>query len=370
MTIISLNGIIGWDVTVEDIKSQLDKATGDITVEVSSGGGLVYPGIAIFNLFRNYSKGQVIMKIIGLAASMASYIPLAGDKIIAYDNAVFMIHNALNGIVGNYLDMRKNADYLESISNLLAKTYQKKTKKPIDEVKKMMDEETFFFGEEMRESGFIDEIIESEKETENENKEDKDVLINSAKAEIDNCRMTIRELDMSKDDIEKAAACIDFIPAQNKKDFSPENSGKINKTKKDDEMSKTLNEILAENTGAKAEYDKNIQAAEKKGKDAINARIESAKNFLGNEKYPKSVAEIAVKVITGETSSEVLTATVAAVDAVNEQKNSDAAKKETEKHGETPASGEENVNDSGICDDEKAFQAEIARVKAEKEGVN
>ncbi len=82
MKVIELYGVIGsYGLEGPDIRKQLKEAGGqDVRVEINSPGGYVSDGIEIFNLFKNYS-GNVHMHVMGYAMSMASYIPLAGDKI-------------------------------------------------------------------------------------------------------------------------------------------------------------------------------------------------------------------------------------------------------------------------------------------------
>ena len=116
MIIINISGEIGCDVTPNKIKKQLDAAKGkDIDVHITSPGGFVFDGIEIFNAFRDYKKqypkAQMMLTIKGLAASMASYLAVnpAFDLVAAEDNAVFMIHNAWGGAVGDYREMKKSA---------------------------------------------------------------------------------------------------------------------------------------------------------------------------------------------------------------------------------------------------------------------
>ena len=175
MIIINISGEIGWDVMPEDIKKQLNDAKGkDIEVQVASPGGFVFDGIEIFNAFRDYKKqypkAQMMLTIKGLAASMASYLAVnpAFDLVAAEDNAVFMIHNAWGGAVGDYREMKKSAEVLEGISDLLGQAYAKKTGKKKEEIKKAMDDESWYFGEELKEYGFVDEIIKAPEKIEKE----------------------------------------------------------------------------------------------------------------------------------------------------------------------------------------------------------
>ena len=161
---IEIKGEIGWDVTVLDVKEQLSNVTGDILVEISSPGGYIIDGVEIFNLISDYSAGKVTTRNVGQAASMASYIMLAGDVVEAYDNTTYMIHNGITWAFGNHHDLRDTADTLESLTMMLAKKYVEKTGKDIEEIKELLDKETYFFGNEMLEHGFVDSILSTEKE--------------------------------------------------------------------------------------------------------------------------------------------------------------------------------------------------------------
>ena len=161
---ILIDGEIGWDMTSSQFANELKKETGDFEIQISSGGGSVFHGISIYNQIKAYKKGKVTVVITSLAASMASYIALAADEVKAYANAVYMIHNASVIAWGDHRELRKKADILEGLSGITAKRYTSKTGKSEKEIKQLMDNETFFYGEEMKEAGFIDVIIEAEEE--------------------------------------------------------------------------------------------------------------------------------------------------------------------------------------------------------------
>jgi len=168
MKIIKIDGEIGWTTTARDVKWELSRANGDITVEISSPGGSVFQGIEIFNALKKYDKGTVTVVITSLAASIASYIALAGDEIKANDNAVYMIHNASVFVGGDHNKLRKSADIVAGLSKILANKYVEMTGKKEKEIQKMMDEETFFYGAEMVEAGFVGSIVETEDEKDEE----------------------------------------------------------------------------------------------------------------------------------------------------------------------------------------------------------
>jgi len=200
MHTIVIDGVIGWDITGRKIRDELAKADGqDVRVEIASPGGFVFDGIEIFNLFKNYS-GKVHMHIIGLAASMASYIPLAGDSISAEENAVFMIHNVWSLAIGDYRDMEKESKIIKGLTDILAKAYSAKTGKSVQDMQALMDAETYFFGKEIIDNGFVDELVSVDKKLDS-----KDEALAFARLQVEDCFSKLEKTG-KKDDIQKAAA--------------------------------------------------------------------------------------------------------------------------------------------------------------------
>lgn len=165
---IIISGGIGYEVTESAIRSALPTNGDDVEVLVASPGGFVFQGLEIFNIFRDYKRenpnAQMMLTIKGLCASMATYLAAceAFDLVAAEDNAVFMIHNPINGIIGDYRDMKKNTDFLQGLTDLLSNAYVKKTGMKKKDITEMMDYETWFFGEEIKNAGFVDEIIKTD----------------------------------------------------------------------------------------------------------------------------------------------------------------------------------------------------------------
>lgn len=156
---IPISGVIGWDVMASDLRNALQEANGDaVELVISSPGGLVSEGLEMFNLIRNY-PGSTTARLSGYAMSMASYIPLAANRIVAEDNAIYMIHNVRGGVFGDHNDILNYGATTKGMSRLIAKAYATRTGKPLDEIEKMMDVETYLFGDEMTDHGFVDEII-------------------------------------------------------------------------------------------------------------------------------------------------------------------------------------------------------------------
>ncbi|WP_432371981.1 head maturation protease, ClpP-related [Staphylococcus chromogenes] len=134
-----------------------------ITVNINSGGGDVFSGVAIHNMLKSH-KAHVTVKIDGLAASIASVIAMAGDKVIIPSNAMLMIHNAWTFAVGNASDLRKQAEDLEKINSVVINSYLDKNP-DIDESKlrSLMDEETWLTAQEAKDLGLVDVIAEPNK---------------------------------------------------------------------------------------------------------------------------------------------------------------------------------------------------------------
>lgn len=154
----------GDEVTPKDFKKDLD-ALGDIktlNIFINSGGGDVFAGQAIYSMLKRHVSNKVVY-IDGLAASIASVIAMAGDKIIMPKNAMMMIHNAWTVAAGNKDDFRKLADDMEKIDDSIVTTYVNKTGKNSDAVKALMDAETWMTADEAVEQGFADEIEQEKK---------------------------------------------------------------------------------------------------------------------------------------------------------------------------------------------------------------
>ncbi|MBM9968481.1 Clp protease ClpP, partial [Pseudomonas aeruginosa] len=115
-------------------------------------------GLAIYNLLREH-KGKVSVNIIGLAASAASFIAMAGDEIRIGRAAFLMIHNAWLIAMGNRNDLREIADWLEPFDMTLADIYAQRTGIDIDDIVKQMDAETWIGGREAVDKGWADAFL-------------------------------------------------------------------------------------------------------------------------------------------------------------------------------------------------------------------
>ena len=129
----------------------------DIDLHINSPGGDVFDGAAIYNAFVNH-PARITTYIDGEAASIASVIALAGDKIVMAENALFMIHNPTSGARGDARALRKMADLLDLVKGTIVTTYMKKTNMTEPEVMAAMDDETWMNADEAVAFGFVDEV--------------------------------------------------------------------------------------------------------------------------------------------------------------------------------------------------------------------
>lgn len=165
---ISIFDVIGQDfwtgegVTAKRIAGVLRSfGDGDVVVNVNSPGGDMFEGLAIYNLLREH-PGHVTVKVLGVAASAASIIAMAGDEIQIARAGFLMIHNAWTYAAGNRHDFRAYADYLEPFDASMADVYVARTGQDIKAVEKMMDGETWIGGSKAIDQGFADTLLASD----------------------------------------------------------------------------------------------------------------------------------------------------------------------------------------------------------------
>ncbi|HKZ21149.1 MAG TPA: head maturation protease, ClpP-related [Acidimicrobiia bacterium] len=129
----------------------------ELVVNLNSPGGDVFDGIAIYQALLDY-PGRVTMKISGLAASIASVIAMAGDRVVMGARSQIMIHEGFTFASGDAATMRKTADMLDRISDSIANVYADRASGDPSMWRDRMREETWFSAEEAVEAGLADEI--------------------------------------------------------------------------------------------------------------------------------------------------------------------------------------------------------------------
>lgn len=135
----------------------------DVVVKINSPGGSFYDGVGIYNLLREH-KGKVTVKVLGIAASAASVIAMAGDEILMGEGSRLMIHNAWGVAIGNRHEMREVATFLEPIDNDMAELYAAKSNIKLAEVVQMMDNETHIIAKDAIAQGFATGMMEAAQE--------------------------------------------------------------------------------------------------------------------------------------------------------------------------------------------------------------
>lgn len=164
---ISIFDVIGADywgegVTASRIAGALRSINGaDVTVNINSPGGDMFEGLAIYNLLREY-KGKVTVKVLGLAASAASIIAMAGDDVQIGRGAFLMIHNCWVYAMGNRHDLAQIAADMEPFDKAMGDIYSARTGLSKEEVATMMDGETYIGGSDAVDKGFADRLLSAD----------------------------------------------------------------------------------------------------------------------------------------------------------------------------------------------------------------
>ena len=360
--IIEISGVIGIDVTANDIRQLLNEANGQpIVAEIGSPGGLVIEGIEIFNLFRIYT-GHTTARIMSLAGSMSAIIPLAFDKIEAFSNSIFFVHQAITSIFdANKDDLEKRIGVLNGFDNILISALMGKSGKSKDVIEAMLKEDTFLFGAQILDNGFADNIIDSGEDL------NRDVAVNNAMADLYACQVKIKDQDQQ---IDKIAALLTLSPAaiadppkpakapvkptstqgktMNEKEFlafletNPEakafyDSGmayiKAVADAQPDFSAMALPELLALAPTAKTEHETALgdaRATVEAGKLTAEA-VKQVGNIIGSSEYGASIKAAGIKVLTGEKDHSSFEDMVALADETAEQIKSLQAKDEQPK---------------------------------------
>lgn len=125
----------------------------ELDVYINSPGGSVFEGVTIYNLLVSH-PATVNVHVLGLAASIASVIMLAGDSVNIAENAMVMIHDPSAGIYGRAQDFRQVADVLDKITESILNTYEGRTKLTRDQLRAAMAAETYYTADEAVTAGF------------------------------------------------------------------------------------------------------------------------------------------------------------------------------------------------------------------------
>ena len=177
--VLTLNGTIAeesWfddDITPQLFKDELNSGTGDITVWINSPGGDCVAAAQIYNMLMDY-KGNVTVKIDGIAASAASVIAMAGNTVLVSPVSTMMIHNPATVAMGDHNEMQKAIEMLNEVKESIINAYEIKTGLSRAKLSHLMDSETWMNANKAVELGFADGIIARNAFPEKEDDEDED----------------------------------------------------------------------------------------------------------------------------------------------------------------------------------------------------
>lgn len=146
--------------TLKEALAKVD--TPNLTVRINSDGGEVSEGLTIYSLLSTF-KGHVKTIVDGFACSAASVVFMAGEERVVPENGLLMIHNAWATVSGDSNDMKKYAEDLEKITQPSIDIYKLKTGLSEEEIKEMMDKETWITSKEAYELGFSTTMTRNDK---------------------------------------------------------------------------------------------------------------------------------------------------------------------------------------------------------------
>lgn len=162
-----------WGTTATDFVKELTGIdSSQINLHLNSPGGEIFDGLAIYNALKQH-KADVTVYVDALAASAASFIAQAGDKIIMARNAQMMIHDGIGICFGNQADMLDTADLLGKLSNNIADIYAQRAGGTVDDWRALMQAEMWYSGSEAVDAGLADEVLDSEDKSATEDAQNK-----------------------------------------------------------------------------------------------------------------------------------------------------------------------------------------------------
>lgn len=155
--VISSDSWYGDEVTPQLLRDELAEHRGDLTVVINSPGGDVFAGVAMYNALRNRNDGTITVRVDGVAASIASVIAMAGDKIQMSLGSTMMIHKPWSYTGGNAEELAKAIEVLDKLEESIIDIYEARTKLSREKISELLEVETWLNPEEAVELGFADE---------------------------------------------------------------------------------------------------------------------------------------------------------------------------------------------------------------------
>lgn len=148
----------GFGISVAEFKDAFDLVRGkELRLLLNSPGGSVTEGMAIYNLLAS-ERSRLTVEVLGLAASMASVVALAGKELVMDEGSYLMIHNPWTITWGDADQLRKDADVLDKMRGELVNIYASRSTLSAKEIGKLMDDETWMTAEEAKDAGFASSV--------------------------------------------------------------------------------------------------------------------------------------------------------------------------------------------------------------------
>jgi len=158
--VIASESWFGDEVTPKMFRDELAQHSGNITVRINSPGGDVFAGVALYNMLNEH-QGDVTVKVDGIAASIASLISMAGDKIVMLPGSMMMVHNPWTMAAGNAEDLEQVVESLKKCAESMLPIYVARTGQTEDKIKELLKAETWLTAEDAVELGFADEAVKA-----------------------------------------------------------------------------------------------------------------------------------------------------------------------------------------------------------------
>jgi ATP-dependent protease ClpP protease subunit len=351
---IKIKGVIGADIDGQEFAERISRLSGDIEFEIDSPGGSVFHGISMYNAIKNYDRGKCRMHVVGDCSSMAAYVMLAGDGDVEFEpNSIVVLHNPWSFAIGDYKAMQKEANILEELAKLYAKAFVERGLFKEAEIRSIMDEETWFMGENLKKLGVVlgEENDSNSSEEDEETEGSKEIKIAAFRERMNEAKAKLKAMK-DGDETEKIAALLSKNKQANtnkeyKNVIEPQEKG-------ENEMVKSLEELKAQNS---AVYNEAID----EGKKAEQKRVASLMKFIDVDKNAviKAIND-GVGVNDDEFQASILMAKTSKKQiAEMEEENPEEVNPETETHApEGEGEGEELTEEQKAeaqkkADDEK-----------------
>ena len=160
----------GDEITPAMFREDLESDQGDITVWINSPGGNVFAAAEIYTMLRDYA-GTVTVKIASIAASAASVVAMAGDRVLMSPTALLMVHDPSTIAMGNARDMEKAIETLNEVKESIINAYAAKTGLRHNKIAELMSNETWMNSRKALDLGFCDEILYENKPQESDDQQ-------------------------------------------------------------------------------------------------------------------------------------------------------------------------------------------------------